>query len=248
MRQTMSSWPATAFPLRGRGLGGLREDWMSEIGQPTEAVRRVFAHTLRRCLGPRYGGQRRRAKTPIPGITGVSVLPNARDRLAPARRQLGGPGTLWSQPGMVRARVPQRPSKAHVYLDVSGSMANLLPHLLSLVLPYVTSGQADIFQFSTIVEALPKSRLVQGKLRTTGGTDINCVLEHVLETKPLVRRALILTDGYTGAPMVEFAQRIGDDNLRVHVVLPAESAYDADLREIAASVVVLPPFRSQRSR
>jgi uncharacterized protein with von Willebrand factor type A (vWA) domain len=143
---------------------------------------------------------------------------------------------------MVRARVPEKPSKAHIYLDVSGSMAEVLPHVLGLVLPYVARGQAEVFQFSTFVEPLPFAQLRQGRLQTTGGTDINCVLEHALAVEPAVHKVLLLTDGATGAPEDRLADQMRGRNIRVYVVLPAESAWEDDLRELAAFMAVLPPL------
>lgn len=243
MKQLVGAWPSMTMPSRGRGAGGEQDNVKMSLGASTEAARRVFAQTLRRCLGPRWGRQRRKARTPIPGISGTNVLPNARDRLAPARRVLGAPDTLWNQPGVVKARVTQTPSKSNVYLDVSGSMSQLLPYLLALVMPYVSSGQAEIFQFSTVVEPLPLSRLQHGYLRTTGGTDINCVLDHILGLGRCVKRALVLTDGYTGAPKAEYIHVMSELNLRIHVVLPSESAYQGDLKNIARSITVLPPVK-----
>lgn len=225
-----------------RGMGGARRDQAEDIAAATERARRVFSYILLRCLGPRAGGQRRRSKMPISTLAGTGVLPNPRDRLMSARRQLGVPGTIWNQPGMVRARVPEKPSKAHVYLDVSGSMADILPHLLGLVLPYVARGQVDVFQFSTLVEPLPFAQLQQGYLQTTGGTDINCVLEHALAVQPVIHRALLLTDGATGTPADELAGRVRDRNLHLYVVLPAESPWEDDLRDIAAFMTTLPPL------
>lgn len=239
LRRVASKMPGQ-FGGKKRGTGGSRADWQNEVGPSSEHARRAFSGVLRRCLGPRQGGRRRKTKSPIPAVSGTSVLPNGRDRLAPARRMLGSPGTIWSQQGTVKARVPETPSKAHVYLDVSGSMAEILPYLLGLVLPYVATGQADIFQFSTIVEPLPFARLQHGRLQTTGGTDINCVLEHLLGFTPHVHRALVLTDGATGSPADEFAVRVRDQNVRIYVVMPAENAWEEDLRDISSFMTILP--------
>lgn len=225
-----------------RGMGGIQHEQVEDVAAATERARRIFSQILLRCLGPRLGGQRRRSKMPISTLTGTGVLPNPRDRLASARRQLGVPGTIWNQPGTVRARLPEKPSKSHLYLDVSGSMADILPHLLGLVLPYVAKGQVDVFQFSTIVEPLPFAQIQQGYLQTTGGTDINCVLEHALAVEPLIHKALLLTDGATGTPNDDLAARLRDQGLHLYVVLPAESPWEDDLRDIAAFMTTLPPL------
>jgi hypothetical protein len=196
-------------------------------------------------LGTQPGAFRRRTRVDVPTVSGAGVLPNARDRLAPARRLLGSPTTLWAQPASVRARVPEAPASAHVYVDVSGSMNALLPHLLGLLLPYVTRREADVYQFSTVVEPLPLEQLRKAQLRTTGGTAIDCVLEHALAA-PRLTRALVLTDGYVGAGRVDLVAELQRRRLQIHTVLPAESAWTRDLEPISETVTVLPPWMARR--
>ena len=243
MRKLAKELPGNMLSKRP-GKGGSEDDKEMQVDTSAEQARRAFSHILKRCLGPRRGGHKRRAKTPIVGISGTSVLPNARDRLAPARRKLGVPGTIWQVPATVRVRLPEEPSKAHVYLDVSGSMNEVLPHLLGMLVPYVRSGQAEVFQFSTIVSALPLEKLEKGRLNTSGGTNINCVINHLMAAKPNVRRALILTDGMTGTPSLQNLERVRERNARLHVVLPAENAHEDDLRQIATTMITLPPLWS----
>jgi hypothetical protein len=243
IRRVTKSWPAPPFAVGRNGAGGAGADWAMVVGQSSEDARRAFVNVLKRCLGPRYGSMKRRARSPIPGMAGMNVLPNPRDRLASARQLLGVQGTLWGQPGIVRARLPETPSRSHIYLDVSGSMSQHLSPLLGLILPYVANGQALVYQFSTIVESLPLERLRPGKLRTTQGTDINCVLAHVLAAKPSVRRVLILTDGYTGKPHLEYARQLAERGIRIYAVIPAETSWTHDLKGIARSLTILPPLR-----
>lgn len=243
MDKLMEKWPDMVMP--GRGAGGSEHAHQTSIKSASEAARRAFANTLRRCLGPRPGRHQRKSRSLIPGAVGTGVLPNAHDRLVPARKLLGVQGVLWNQPGEVRARVPETPSVTHVYLDVSGSMAHVLPHLLGLILPYVRRGQAEVFQFSTIVEPMPVEELAKADLRTTGGTDINCVLAHAIDV-PRLRRLLILTDGYTGVPHPQLVSRLTEQHVRVHAVLPAYGSIRDQLEGIAASIVVLPPLRNYR--
>jgi hypothetical protein len=244
MQRIVGSWPNMPYMPRGRGNGMPTHDWMNDAETVGEDVRRAFANTLRKCLTRRPGDYRRRTRQPIPGISGTSVLPNARDRLAPARKLLGGPTTIWNQQGSVKARVPETPSRTFVYLDVSGSMSNLIPWLLGLITPYVQQGLAEVFQFSTVVEPLPLAKLREGRLRTTGGTDINCVLKHALEFKPHVHRILLLTDGYVGMGASDLVSGIRERNMRVYVVLPAESPNMRDLEPISHGFTVLPPLKT----
>jgi hypothetical protein len=174
-------------------------------------------------------------------VGGTGVLPNPADRLAPARRRLGAPTTLWAQQSMVRARVPQE-GRAHVYLDVSGSMLEVLPQLVGLLTPYVAVGAADTFQFSTRVKPLPLAKLRKGTLTTTYGTDIVCLLEHALADHHL-SRVLIITDGYVGQAPAALARRVQDRHLQMHVVLPGEGGWERDLAPIATSMITLPSIK-----
>lgn len=241
IRRIVAQWPPPPFPVAGRDSGGSVSDWLSPLEQPGAATRKAFARTLRRALGHDPGARARRTRTPVDVVGGLGVLPSAADRLAPGRRALGLPGTLWAQRTTTMARIPERPASAHVYLDVSGSMSALLPHLSGLLLPYVQRGEARVFQFSTEVEPLPLAELRRGKLKTTYGTDIRCVFEHALAT-PRLKRLLILTDGYTGPPSDDQRLAIAERRLAIHVVLPAESAWRRDLETVARTITVLSPL------
>ena len=120
-------------------------------------------------------------------------------------------------------------------------MNYILSHLLGLLLPYVAKGDALIFQFSTQVAPLSLADLRRGRLNTTGGTDINCVLAHILQAEPKVERMLLLTDGATGAPTAQLAQDLRDYGLRMNVVLPHDGHLNYGVEELATSVVTLPP-------
>ncbi len=242
MGRIIQKWPMQNIPGQMPGQGGRLGDWQVDPFIAAQPTRQAFANVLRLALKHNPGNFRRKERLPIPGITGQGVLPNPRDRLMPARRLLGAPTTLWAQQGSIKARVPEQRVQAHVYLDVSGSMSRTLPYLINLILPFVAQGKADVFQFSTEVEYLPLNSLKQGLVRTTGGTQINCVLEHLLKYEGRIRRVLIVTDGYTGRPLPQHLQRLADNGMKVYVVLPAESPYEEDLRDLAASVTVLPPL------
>ena len=56
---------------------------------------------------------------------------------------------------------------------------------------------------------------------------------------------LILTDGYTGAPGDEQRLKLVERGIAVHVVLPADSAWEDDLAPIAASMTILPPLHER---
>lgn len=241
MGRAAKEWPIKVGDFGPPGQGGHMDDWRVNANEATRQMRQKFSHVLRQCFSPNLGDYRRKQRQPISGIVGKGVVPNGRDRLVHARKRLGTPPTLWAQPGTYKARVPERRVKAHVYLDVSGSMSHILPYLVGLITPYVQSGKADVFQFSTLIEYLPLRDLSQGVVRTTGGTQIQCVMEHLVEHTGTVKRALILTDGYTGRPKSQHVQHVKTEGTMIHVVLPHESPNERDLRSIATSFTILPP-------
>jgi hypothetical protein len=96
------------------------------------------------------------------------------------------PDAVWS------VMAPRHQGSAQVYLDVSGSMwaeMPLLIALLSRLSPYV---RRPFWAFSTEVA---RAHIEDGQLRTrtTGGTRLSCVLEHLAQTRPSA--AVIITDG-----------------------------------------------------
>lgn len=239
LKDMMKNWQ----PIRidGQGYGGNMSKWEVEIGPDYSNARRVFSNVLKKALGKKQGRDYRRAKMNVRAVGSNGVMPNPRDRLNPAKKQLGVDSLLYAQPTNVRARVPERPALAHIYLDVSGSMAELLPHMLSLLIPYVSKRQASVYQFSTEVTSLSMADLRAGRLTTTGGTNINCVLEHILEYEGKLQKALILTDGEVGAPQQELANGFEELAITMHAVLAAGCRMHYRTAPLMRSIIELPP-------
>ncbi|MCS7072106.1 MAG: VWA domain-containing protein [Anaerolinea sp.] len=243
LRRVTKNWPPPPFAQAGsgdRGEGFNLEDWQIGRRRPGIETRRVFARVLRRYLEKRSGTFERRSHNLQPGIGGLHVLPNPRDRTAQAREQLGVKGLLWNSPVLVRMRTYDSPAHAHIYLDVSGSMTQVLPELIDLLLPYVRIGQAHVFQFSNKVEPLTHDQIKAGRLRSTQGTDINCLLRHLAD-QHRVRRALIVTDGHVGRPTDDVQQLFRERRLTLYAAVTGESGYTRDLEGLVQGIVVLPP-------
>jgi hypothetical protein len=117
-----------------------------------------------------------------------------------------------------------------VYLDVSGSMNHILPYIIDLLAGPARRGELLVRQFSTTVEPIAPRDLAAGALLTTGGTDIVCVLEDLVEQK--LRRALIVTDGYVGEAPAHLLDRLTQRGVQIHAALP-EGGWERDLAPIA---------------
>jgi hypothetical protein len=87
----------------------------------------------------------------------------------------------------------RRAGTAQVYLDVSGSMNEVMPLVIGLLNRVRKFIRMPFWAFS---DQVVQARIVKGKLLTgtTGGTSLSCVLEHICRTRPAA--AVIVTDGY----------------------------------------------------
>jgi hypothetical protein len=83
--------------------------------------------------------------------------------------------------------------RVHVYLDVSGSMDGVCNTLYGAVLDCRDLVHPVVHLFSTEIADVTLVDLRKGVRRSTDGTALGCVAEH-LETHR-IRRALIITDG-----------------------------------------------------
>lgn len=226
--------------FEGRGNGRRMGKRRYSITPGSEDMRRVFARTLRLTLGRRPGRSQRKGRTTDMSMGGSGVMPNPHDRTIHARRKMGGSTMLYTQPTEVRARLPEKPSRAFVYLDVSGSMNMILPHMLGLLLPYVADGRAEVFQFSNVVTPLSYQDLKRGDMTTTGGTDINPVLEHLVSVTPAVDKVLILTDGAVGLPRPDLKAAVLDLAPQLYVVIHHEGRMNNGMDALVTSLVRLP--------
>lgn len=214
--------------------------------------RRPFLNALRKVL-IRAGVYRQHASTrsvrrPAPTEREtVSVIPDWRDRTLPARSALlNSPPLLYRSPAADRKPAWTPVGEAHVYLDVSGSMAGDLPWIAGALRPLEKNGYCRIFLFSTKVVPLPQGQLGNGRIASTGGTDIRCVLAHLTELPPAKRprHAVVVTDGFFGAPYR--LRHAFTDFKKAKVTLHGAitpSGSESPLSSIAASITRLPVYK-----
>jgi len=91
---------------------------------------------------------------------------------------------------------PRRAGSAQVYLDVSGSMNAEMPLVIQLLSRLSRHIRRPFWAFS---DEVAPAVIKQGQLvtRTSGGTSLSCVLEHLARTRP--PSAVVVTDGYVEA-------------------------------------------------
>jgi hypothetical protein len=190
--------------------------------QRRTSCERALRALLLRCADS--GGTRRKLEwTTTPSR---SALP-MRDRRAPARvalaKAFGTPRPLLFADETVYAR--PLPQGVTIYLDTSGSMSHLLPVLHASLVPLRRQLKARILLFSTIVAESSAADFDAGRLRTTGGTSVTPVLEHVLKEaraaasggRAGARTVVLLTDGIFEAPPAALTTALRTHGIRVHL-------------------------------
>ena len=220
-------------------LRRLSEEYSEKLGgMPIEAGKTASEVLLSRCISPtkisargqlrdlfsylahghgtaRIGSNYEReilTLTPIP----------TRDRRAIVQRRLGAQSLLYK--GVDIQQCPNKCERVHIYVDVSGSMSDVVRPLYGAMLDCKDWVANTVHLFSTKVADITLAELRAGKLSSTGGTNIECVVKHLKANK--IARAVILTDGYVGVPSKASARLLSKVRLAAAWVGPTVNKRD----------------------
>lgn len=240
----IAKWPSPDRPLKGRDLGsGERTRDFGEGRDSSAALRRGVARLLHRAAQP--GPQEARIRAVRQQMVETATFrPTCRDRTHAARESLWGEVLLYRDLCPMRRPESRDRRQAFVYFDVSGSVADKVPDVAAALLPHVRRGRCRVHVFSTVVRAATVRDLIARQFDSTGGTDIGCVLRHVLDLPRRLRpRAVVLiTDGFVGVPDAELAHAFRAAGLRLFVGLvgaDTESHQQANLSSLATAFIKL---------
>jgi len=231
VRSIVEQWPQPPDPIKGRSLAEVLKTQTIHPAKVPPSARQVLRGLMRKVAGVHASGQVRQRQvdslnvlTPIPGMGRRSMVLRA---LGHEPLLHVGP-TLWCHPVCVGERV-------HVYLDVSGSMDSVMHALYGAVLDCAAFVHSTVHLFSSKVADVSLADLRRGVCRTTGGTDIVCVAEHMQTHR--VHRAVLVTDGWVGTP------RGGHHDVlkqaRLGVAYMGKSFNQTDLRTVANHTAIL---------
>ncbi|GAB4167768.1 MAG: hypothetical protein Fur0039_05740 [Rhodocyclaceae bacterium] len=230
VRGIVEQWPQPPDPIRGRSLADVLKPTTVEARRPPSS-RSVLRGLIRKVAGVGGAGAMRRlrmdatqALTPIPGLGRRSVV----------LRALGQSPLLHTGRLEWRRSVPSG-ERVHVYLDVSGSMDAVKGPLYGAVLDCEALVRPVVHLFSTQVADISLAELRRGLCRSTGGTDIACVAEHMAEHR--VRRALLVTDGWVGRPRGRHRDTLAGAKLAVAFL--GTNLNQTDLEEVANHTATL---------
>ena len=222
VRRIVEQWPRPKNPIKGRSLHDLLVSTTVELAPRSN---RGALTKLLRTMSVESGKGRVRnlrmdsvcVESPIPRLMRRSVVLNAI-----------GAAPLLHQEQLDMKRVVPQGEQVHVYLDVSGSVSGLVSALYGAILDNAQFVHPIVHLFSTRIVDVTLQQLRAGYCVTTGGTCIGCVAQHMQQHK--VRRAVIVTDGFVGAPSV-VARRILE-KVRIGVALTPDNSTRNDLNDL----------------
>ncbi len=160
--------------------------------------------------------------------------------------------TMMDRRGIVTEQLPSAPTKIlwlgrlsdrqktwyevpTIYIDVSGSMDDVLPILYGVLLPLRQYIAPQVVLFSTELERIPFSQLKQGVVRSTYGTNISCVTQDIVDRG--IRKALILTDGWVGDIPQMHQRQLRKMDLATVLTTPGDDEW---IRSVGGKVFRLP--------
>lgn len=250
LRKTVEGWPDSVRTGLQRGLGQTAASFLLPVSRrPRAQFLAALENLLKRAgvLNPSAERPLTRRKVDRE-VDFVTFVPELRDRRSHTWTTITGESPLLYTSISKRLMPKLEPAaRAHVYLDISGSMSDCLPWLTSALDPLEKKGLCRLFVFSTVVDSIRHRQLLRQRVQNTYGTDIGCVYEHVLSLPPpkTPRRIVILTDGYTGVPTRNQAREFAERKISVYVGVthPASEYggyYDEQLKPYAKVFERLP--------
>ena len=213
VREIVARWPMHER-RSGRDQGGEDESFGIEVRE----ARRQTVSSIRRALWPlldREGGFSGAARMGTGTLETTLPYKSLMDRRAGVSEACGIEPLFYK----ALSRIPKirHFEKAHVYLDVSGSMMDDLPLLYGALLPLRKWLYPKIHAFSTSVRDIEYGQLKKGKVISTYGTEIDCVTAHML--KENLCRALIITDGWVGEIPSAHASELGKRKVLINSLI-----------------------------
>jgi VWA-like domain (DUF2201) len=161
----------------------------------------------------------------LPKTSIRTVIPNFHDRRTTSVYAKTKRTPIFHQTPKIGSRVI-----VPCYLDVSGSQDHVIPHTSKAVILLKKEIGNVVYCFSTVVSETPISTLERGDYTTTGGTDFNPVIEHILKKR--FKQAVILTDGqaWLNDELIEAVKR---NNIKITVVWTDMNPTKDPLQKIA---------------
>jgi len=193
IRRIVEDWDMPPDPLKGRSWNDVMNEYFLRA-RKNLAQKKALVKLIR-LVGRESKSyeSRERAKTPIETLSAIA----ASDRRHAVQRLCGFESLLYRDTAIIKGR-SDTTVKVHLYIDVSGSMDHYIEAIYGAALLCREHLEPHVHLFSTQVHDITFGQLKGGVCKSTYGTDISCVAEHMRNHH--IKNAVLVTDGYVGRP------------------------------------------------
>ncbi len=220
IEKMVERWPRPPQIITGRDMGGtLKQEKITY--QQTDKEKKKLVRFLHKASIELGNIERNIKNNELVNVDITSFIPNYKDRTIVAKKLLIGDNLQYQNNSYAYNFVSFSKQKSHVYLDVSGSVIDDLKHFIPLLMKPYKNKECLLYTFSTeVCETTPK-KIMDGELDTTGGTDINCIFEHLYSLKrhQIPKKIVIFTDGETGECSAYYQELINKYKTKIYVGL-----------------------------
>lgn len=234
IEKMVEKWPRPPKIINGRDLGGsVKKEKI--IYQFSNKEKRKMIHFLRKA-NIEFGNTERNVRNNELIKTDITTfVPNYKDRTITAKKVLIGNCLQYKNDVYLNNFVNSSKCKTFVYLDVSGSVLESLKKFIPLLIKPYKNKECIIYTFSTEVIKTTPNEIIEGKVNTTGGTDINCIFEHLYSLKKnhIPKKIIIFTDGETGSCSSYYQELINKYRTKIYVGLFGDRTTKEYLENIA---------------
>ncbi len=208
IRRIVEDWDMPPDPLKGRSWNAVMNEYFLRARK--NLVQKKALVKLIRLVGCKAKSHESREKSDAHTQT-LSAIPTS-DRRHAVQRLCGFDSLLYRDSSIMKGRSDVT-NKVHLYIDVSGSMDHYVDSIYGAALLCCEYLEPHVHLFSTQVHDITFGQLKAGVCKSTYGTDISCVTEHMRNHH--IKNAVLITDGYVGRPGTTDAGTLNEVKLGV---------------------------------
>lgn len=222
IEKIVEKWPRPPKIIIGRDLGAEAKEYNIEYEDSINKERKKLIRFLR-LAGIGGNKQEINIRNNNDCLSEcISFLPSVKDRTFYARKALQNNVVMYKDNQYINRLKDESKSITYVYLDVSGSVKEDLKFFIPLLINAYKKKECLIYTFSTEVYETNPKELNNGIVKSTGGTDINCIFEHLFSLSKRPKKIIIFTDGEIGEINDEYIKNIKRNNIKVFIGLFGE--------------------------
>lgn len=239
IREITSKWPRPDKNLAGRDEG---QDgtWILKEDKVNDALRKAIKSMIKKSgiieKNKNVNIKYRDKSITLPIET---FIPQAKDRRLAAWQRIYGTYPLIYRGTLEQVKKKRTPIPvAHVYMDVSGSMNDVIGTLGSVLRESHKDGDVKLYAFSTVIDEITPTKIKKG-IKNTLGTDINCILTHLqlMSKKKRPKKILVVTDGFIGKANGSLLSSL--KGIKLYAGL-TRRGYNKELEELGFTIFPLP--------